>query len=123
VYFSEWAAAIRACKPSFEPFFDRRWFRWTRRASAVYDWFQLSQENPMTALVLKGTKEEIAQQVASLEREVVEVIVIVKELSTASIEPVPATVEEFFKEMEPYTVNVGHVDDSREAIYTRREEE
>jgi hypothetical protein len=77
----------------------------------------------MTALILKGTKEEIAQQVASLEREVVEVIVIVKEASTTSTETVAASVEEFFKEMEPYMVNVGHVDDSREAIYTRREDE
>jgi hypothetical protein len=33
---------------------------------------------------------------------------------------VPATVEELFKEMEPYMVNVGNADYSREAIYSRK---
>jgi len=36
---------------------------------------------------------------------------------------VPETVEEMFKEMEPYTVKVGDVDDSRDAIYQRMEGE
>jgi hypothetical protein len=76
----------------------------------------------MTALVLKGTKAEIAQQLASLEGEVREAIVFVEQPSAASSEPVPATVEEFYKEMEPYMVNVGHVDYSRESIYGRPDE-
>lgn len=80
----------------------------------------------MTARVLTGSKQEIAQKLASLEGEVREAIVFIEEPSDASGQSrpdVPATVEELFAEMEPYTVQVGHVDDSREAIYTRMEGE
>lgn len=79
----------------------------------------------MTARVLTGSKEEIAKQLTSLEGEVREVVVYVEESAGAasSMPPVPATVEELFAEMEPYTVTVGHVDDSRESIYTRMEGE
>jgi hypothetical protein len=38
----------------------------------------------------------------------------------ASTEGVPATAEELFKETEPYMAHVGHVDYSREAIYSRK---
>ena len=73
----------------------------------------------MTAHVLKGTKLEIAQQVATLEGDVREAIVFVEQPQGASMQSVPATVEDLFKEMEPYMVNVGNVDYSREAIYSR----
>jgi hypothetical protein len=74
----------------------------------------------MTARVLTGSKQEIAQQVASLEGEVREAIVFVEEPAGAQTSPMPATVKELFKEMEPYMVEVGDVDDSREAIYTKQ---
>jgi hypothetical protein len=75
----------------------------------------------MTTRVLKGSKQEIAGQIAALEGDVREVVVYIDEPVPQL--PVPATVEELFAEMEPYTVKVGDVDDSREAIYTRMEGE
>lgn len=50
-------------------------------------------------------------------------IVFIEEPSDAATQVVPAIVEELFAEMEPYTVKIGDVDDSREAIYTRMEGE
>ena len=73
----------------------------------------------MTAQVLKGSKQEIAQQVANLEGEVREAIVFIEQPTGATTQPLPATTEELFKEMEPYMVNVGNVDYSRDAIYCR----
>lgn len=77
----------------------------------------------MTARVLTGSKEQIAQQVANLQGEVREAIVFVDEPIGAATQPVPVTAEDLFREMEPYMSNVGQVDDSREAIYTRAEGE
>ena len=77
----------------------------------------------MTAHVLTGSKQQIAQQVASLEGEVREAIVFVDEPISASAQAVPETVEELFEEMEPYTVKVDQFDDSRQAIYQRMEGE
>jgi hypothetical protein len=74
----------------------------------------------MTAHVLKGTKQEIAQQVANLEGDVREAIVFVEQPQVTAAQSVPATVEELFKEMEPYMVNVGNADYSSEAIYSRK---
>jgi hypothetical protein len=74
----------------------------------------------MTARVLTGSKQEIAQKLANLEGEVREAIVFVDEPITASAQTVPETVEELFKEMEPYESHALNVDDSREAIYTRK---
>jgi hypothetical protein len=73
----------------------------------------------MTVQVLQGSKQEIAEQVAAISGEVREAIVFIEEPSDA----VPASVEEFFAEMEPYMVHVGNADDSREALYTRMEGE
>ncbi len=73
----------------------------------------------MNARVLKGSKQEIAQQVAELEGDVREAIVFIEQPPGASTQPAPATAEEPFKEMEPYMVQVGNVDYSREAIYSR----
>ncbi len=79
----------------------------------------------MTARVLKGSKKEIAQKVASLEGEVREAIVFIEE--PADLRPPGGEraqdAEDIFAEMEPYMVHVGGVDDSREAIYTRQEGE
>jgi hypothetical protein len=74
----------------------------------------------MTARVLTGSKQQIAQQVASLEGEVRQAIVFIEEPAETSKQAVPETVEEMFKEMEPYESHSDHVDDSREAIYTRQ---
>lgn len=77
----------------------------------------------MTVRVITGSKDEIARKVADMEGDVREAIVFVEEVPAASSQPVPQTVEDMFKEMEPYMVNVGQVDDSREAIYQRMEGE
>lgn len=74
----------------------------------------------MTVRVLTGSKQEIAQKVASLEGEVREAIVFVDEPSVASTPPAPDTVEDIFLEMQPYMVNVGDVDYSRAGIYSRK---
>lgn len=74
----------------------------------------------MTAITLRGSKQEIAQQVANLEGEVREAIVFIEPPPGALAQSAPATVEDLFQEMEPYMVNVGNVDYSREAIYSRK---
>lgn len=73
----------------------------------------------MKTHVLTGSKADIAASVARIEGVIREVIVVVEEPS----DTVPATVEEFFAEMETYMVEVGGADYSREAIYTRQEGE
>ena len=74
----------------------------------------------MTARVITGSKEEIAQQVANLEGEVREAIVLIEEASSSSTQVAPETIEDIFKEMEPYMATVGDVDYSRDAIYRRK---
>ena len=76
----------------------------------------------MTARVITGSKQEIAQKVAAMEGEVREAIVFIEEPPEAK-SPVPATVEEMFAEMEPYMVQVAQFDDSREATNERTERE
>ena len=73
----------------------------------------------MKTHVLTGSKSEIVEKMAQIDGPIREVIVIVDE-------PIPApprAEEDMFAEMEPYMVNVGEFDDSREAIYTRVEGE
>ena len=78
----------------------------------------------MTARILKGSKQEIAQQVANMDGDVREAIVFIEDPAEASKRANPAAppedVEDIFKEMEPYMVHVGNVDYSREGIYTRK---
>jgi hypothetical protein len=82
------------------------------------------REKAMTARVLRGSKQQIAEQVASLPGEVREAIVFIDEPVNAPKQPVPATVEELFREMEPYMAHSGGaVDYSREAIYTPKPRE
>jgi hypothetical protein len=79
----------------------------------------------MTASVLTGSKQQIAQKVASLEGDVRKAIVFVEE----STDPRPVgggdthATEDIFAEMDPHLVHVGNVDDSREALYTRQDGE
>ena len=79
----------------------------------------------MTARVLKGSKQEIAQKVASLDGEVREAIVFIEE--SADLRPSGGegaeNAQDIFAEMEPYVVRVRDVDDSREALYTQQEGE
>lgn len=73
----------------------------------------------MTARVLRGSKQEIAMKVASLEGDVREAIVFVEEPLIAP----PSTDQngaDIFAEMESYMVNVGGVDYSRAGIYARK---
>ena len=75
----------------------------------------------MTVRVITGSKHEIAQKVASLDGAVREAIVFIDESSeTLAKQNVPPTVEELFKEMEPYMAHAGGVDYSRESIYSSK---
>ena len=75
----------------------------------------------MTATVLQGSKQEIANKLLNMPGDVREVIVVVEEPIPAQEHPAPG--EDNFAEMEPYMVDVGDADFSREAIYTRMEGE
>jgi hypothetical protein len=76
----------------------------------------------MSARVLRGTKQEIAAALARLSGEVREAIVFVDDPA-----PPPGTTAtgagDVFAEMGPLMVDVGDVDDSREAIYSPLEGE
>jgi hypothetical protein len=78
-------------------------------------------ELKMQAHVLRGTKQQIAENLARIPGEVREAIVFVEE-------PAPAEAwtpdrEDIFAEMRPYMVDVEDLEDTREAIYTRGEGE
>lgn len=76
----------------------------------------------MTAKVIKGTKQQIAEEVARMEGEVREAIIFIAEPADTQ-PPAGGSDEDMFAEMEPYMVEVGDADDSRDAIYTRQEGE
>ncbi len=70
---------------------------------------------------IKGTREQIVEQIEHVEGRIVSAILMVEE-SAAAGEFVPPTDEEFAKlaaELDSLAVRAGHVDDSREAMYTR----
>lgn len=75
----------------------------------------------MEKYVLSGSKEEIAQKIAQMEGVICECVVYVQEPLTKL--PPANPDEDMFAEMEPYMVQVGNADFSREAIYTRLEGE
>lgn len=72
----------------------------------------------MSARVLTGSKQEIAEKVAQIDGEIREAIVFVEESPGPS-----GSAADIFAEMEPFTVRPAGVDDSREAIYRRMEGE
>jgi hypothetical protein len=74
-------------------------------------------ELKMQAHVLRGTKQQIAENLARMPGEVREAIVFVEE--PISAEAGVQDREDIFAEMRPYMVNVEDLDDSREAVYTR----
>jgi hypothetical protein len=73
----------------------------------------------MNARVLRGSKQEIAEIVTQIRGDVREAIVFVEEPASGDASPA----EDVFAEMEPFVVNAGDADFSREAIYTRMEGE
>lgn len=75
----------------------------------------------MQPVVLRGTKQEIAESVARIAGDVREAIVFVEE-PTAAVNAASAP-DDIFAEMRPYMVDVDDVDDSREAIYSRMDGE
>ena len=74
----------------------------------------------MQTHVLRGTKQEIADNLVRIPGEVREAIVFVDEPAAAG--PLPGA-EDIFAEMRPYMVDAQELDDSRTAIYTRTEGE
>jgi hypothetical protein len=75
----------------------------------------------MQAHVLRGTKQQIAEDLARMPGEVREAIVFVEE-------PAPEAArmpegEDIFAEMRPHMVDVEDLDDAREAVYTRAQGE
>jgi len=75
----------------------------------------------MQAHVLRGTKQQIAENLSRMPGEVREAIVFVEE--PAAAEARMADKEDVFAEMRPYMVDVQDLDDTREAVYTRGEGE
>ena len=71
----------------------------------------------MIAQVLQGSKQEIAGRVAQMDGEVREAIVFVEEPSDGN----EGAGQDIFTEMEPFVVNAGGADYSREVLYTRME--
>jgi hypothetical protein len=75
----------------------------------------------MVTHVLKGTKQQIARDLAQIPGEVREAIVFVEEPAGPRV--LTHDGEDVFAEMRPFMVDVQDMDDSREAIYTRTEGE
>lgn len=75
----------------------------------------------MQAHVLRGTKQQIAENLARMPGEVREAIVFVEE--PAPVETRMPDREDIFAEMRPYMVDFEDLDDTREAVYTRGEGE
>jgi hypothetical protein len=74
----------------------------------------------MQAHVLKGTREEIAANLARMPGEVREAIVFVEEPPAAARHPQG---DDIFAEMRPHMVDGQDLNDAREAIYSRSHDE
>jgi hypothetical protein len=77
----------------------------------------------MKTHVLKGSKQEIAENLVRISGEVREAIVFVEEPAPAAPGTRGPDAEDIFAEMRPLMVGAQDVADSREAIYTRTEGE
>lgn len=73
----------------------------------------------MSAQILRGSKQEIAESVARMPGEVREAIVFIEEPSGVT----EGSPQELFASMEPFVVHAGGADYSREALYSRMEDE
>jgi hypothetical protein len=74
----------------------------------------------MKVEILRGTKQQIAEEVVRIPGEVREAVVFVEESSDSMQE---LSGEDIFAEMEPFMVSVGAVDYSRDSLYSRMEGE
>ena len=74
----------------------------------------------MSIQEFEGPKAEIAAKIAQLPGRVTRALVWVEDPVTTRSE---SEIEAILAELDKDTVAVGHVDDSREAIYTRLEDE
>ena len=77
----------------------------------------------MKAHVLRGSKQEIADDLVRISGEVREAIVFVEDPAGAVAARRADETEDIFAEMQPFMVDVPDVDDSRESIYSRMEGE
>jgi hypothetical protein len=77
----------------------------------------------MKTHVLRGSKQEIAQNLARMSGEVREAIVFVEEPTSAASKEGTSEAEDIFTEMRPFMVDASDVEDSREAIYSRMDGE
>ena len=75
----------------------------------------------MKTHVLRGSKQEIAESLVRIGGEVCEAIVFDEE--PATLAAAPHETDDVFAEMGPFMVDAPHVDDSREAVYTRMDGE
>ncbi len=73
----------------------------------------------MKTHVLRGSKQEIAESLVRISGEVREAIVFEEEPPLAA----PNEIEDIFAEMGLFMVDAPHVDDSRDAIYSRMDNE
>ncbi len=73
----------------------------------------------MSAQILRGSKREIAESVAQIPGEVREAIVFVEE----PLDLTESSPQELFASMEPFATHAGGADYSREALYSRMENE
>jgi hypothetical protein len=73
----------------------------------------------MSIQILRGSKQEIAEEVARIPGDIHEAIVFVEDSSDAPCHQS----EDIFSEMEPFTVRAGGADYSRESLYSRMEGE
>ena len=77
----------------------------------------------MKAHVLRGSKQEIAENLVRISGEVREAIVFIEEPTLAAPGARTPEAEDIFAEMRLFMVGAHDVNDSREAIYTRMEGE
>ena len=72
----------------------------------------------MAAHVLRGTKQQFVHDLAQMPGEVREAIVFVEETAPIVSGAPTHEGEDIFAKVRPFMVDVEHVDDSRETIYT-----
>jgi hypothetical protein len=77
----------------------------------------------MKTHILRGSKQEIAENLVRIRGEVREAIVFEEDSVSSLVKAAPPESMDIFAEMAPFMVDVPAVDDSREAVYTRMEGE
>jgi hypothetical protein len=82
-----------------------------------------AEETFMKAHILKGSKQEIAENLVRINGEVCEAIVFEDELASGDTQVAAHPANDIFAEMIPYMVEVRVLDDSREAIYSQMDGE